>query len=273
MRYIACLYLLLISLATQGADLTRFIVLDVGEGQSLLVQKDNYAMMIDTGHAGEIASVLKRLQQYGVNTIETLVLTHLHPDHASGFFRLHESFENLIIYHNCQPLADHVQPDMVRWVRDALKKNKNAGCIQAGDVLDFDEIKVSVLWPLRLDNNNLNQNSLVLSIEFQGASILVMGDAGFAAEQHLLDKKIITGKMDLLVVGHHGAKDASSEAFISKLKPEYSVVSVNKSNVRGYPSLEVIQRLNKYSGHLLRTDEQGDLVFMLNDEGKIVYQN
>jgi len=59
MRYIACLYLLLFSLYAWGGDLTRFIVLDVGEGQSLLVQKNNRAMMIDTGHVGEIASVLK----------------------------------------------------------------------------------------------------------------------------------------------------------------------------------------------------------------------
>lgn len=273
MRYIACLYLLLFSLVTQGADLPRIILLDVGEGQSLLVQKNNHAMMIDTGHVGEIASVLKRLRKYGIDSIDSLILTHLHPDHASGFFRLYESFNHMKIYHNCQPLAANVSPDTVRWLRDALQVNDNVSCLRTGDIVDYAGIKVSVLWPVKIENNNLNHNSLVLSIDIQAASILVMGDAGFAAEQYLLKNNLINRKQNLFVTGHHGANDASSEEFISKLKPEYSLVSVNKSNIRGYPSADVIQRLNKYSAHVLRTDEQGDLVFISNKEGKLVYQN
>lgn len=273
MRYIACLYLLLFSLYAWGESITRFIVLDVGEGQSLLVQKNNRAMMIDTGHMGEISSVLKRLSTYGIDTIDSLILTHLHPDHGSGFFRLHESFNNIKIYHNCQPLAANVGPDTVRWLRDSLQANENVSCLQAGDGIDYGDVKISVLWPVKIKSNNLNHNSLVLITEYQDASMLVMGDAGFAAEQHLLRNNLITREISLLVAGHHGAKDASSEEFISTLKPEYSIVSVNQSNIRGYPSKQVMQRLNKYSGHVLRTDEQGDLVFMMDENGKIIYQN
>lgn len=273
MRYIVCILITLTMSAAHSEDLIRLIVLDVGEGQSLLLQKNSHAMMIDTGHAGEIASTLDRLQKYGINTIDTLVLTHLHPDHASGYFRLHESFDEMKVYHNCQALAVNVEPDMVRWVRDAVQGNDNVGCIQAGDVLDFDGVKIYVLWPVRIENNNLNYNSLVLSIEPQDASILVMGDAGFAAERHLLDSDFSNRKIDLLVVGHHGAKDASSEEFISSLKPRYSVVSVNTSNIRGYPSVDVIDRLRKHSQYLLRTDEHGDLVFSLNKKGGLSYQN
>lgn len=273
MRAIVWPMFFLFALPVYADEVSRFIVLNVGEGQSLLIQKNNRAMMIDTGHVGEIASTLKRVKEYGVNTIDVLVLTHLHPDHASGFFRLYESFNNMKIYYNCQPLAVNVAPDMVRWLSDALQRTENTSCLQAGDAFQFDDVKLSVLWPVIIENNNLNYNSLVLRIEFQGASMLVMGDAGFSAEQYLIDKNLIDKNLDILLVGHHGAKDASSELFISKLKPEYSVVSVNKSNIRGYPSQEVIQRLNKYSTHLLRTDEHGDLVFMLNEKGKIIYQN
>lgn len=273
MRFVIWLPLLLMSLSAHGDELVRFIAFNVGEGQSLLIQKNNRAMMIDTGHAGAIASVLNRMQKFGVNTIEALVLTHLHPDHASGFFRLHESFENLKIYHNCQPLADNVQPDMVRWVRDALKKNDNVRCLRAGSVIDFDGVKISVLWPVNIVNNNLNYNSLVLTITLGNSNILVMGDTGFAAEQHLIRHHNSIKHVDILVVAHHGARDASSEAFISKLMPEYSVVSVNKSNVRAYPSEDVINRLKKYSAHLVRTDEHGDLVFMLNNEGALIFQD
>ncbi len=273
MRTIMWSMFFLFALPVYADDLSRFIALNVGEGQSLLIQKNNHAMMIDTGHVGEIASVLKRLRKYGIDSIDTLILTHLHPDHASGFFRLHETFRNIKIYHNCQPMAANVSPDTVRWLRDALRANDNASCLRAGDIVDYEGIKVSVLWPVKIENNNLNYNSLVLSIDIQAANILVMGDAGFAAETYLIDKNLIDKKLDVLLVGHHGANDASSEEFISKLKPEYSLVSVNKSNIRGYPSQEVIQRLNKYSTHLLRTDEQGDLVFVSNKEGKLVYQN
>ena len=273
MRYIACLYMLFFSLYEWGDNMSRFIVLDVGEGQSLLVQKNNRAMMIDTGHVGEISSVLKRLSAYGVDTIDSLILTHLHPDHGSGFFRLHESFNDIKIYHNCQPLEANVSPDTVRWLRDALQANENVRCLQAGDSIDYGDVKISVLWPVKITSNNLNNNSLVLILEHQAASILIMGDAGFAAEQHLLRNNLITREINLLVAGHHGANDASSEAFISTLRPEYSIVSVNQSNIRGYPSKQVIQRLKKYSTHVLRTDQQGDLIFLLNEDGKIIYQN
>ena len=273
MKFMTCLSLLLVTLSAYADNVTRFIVLDVGEGQSLLIQKNDQAMMIDTGHAGEITSILNRLQKYGIKTINSLVLSHLHPDHASGYFRLRESFDKLKIYHNCQPISRNAVPDMVRWVSDALQINNNVSCVQAGDVIRFYDIDVSVLWPVRLENNSLNYNSLVLDVKFQGASILVMGDAGYAAEQYLLEGELINKPINILVAGHHGASDASSETFISRLQPEFSVVSVNQSNIRGYPSEEVINRLNKYSHTLLRTDEQGDLVFMLNEVGKMIYQN
>lgn len=272
MRVLAGIFLLSYVLSVSADDLVQFTVLDVGEGQSLIVQKNKRALMIDTGHAGEVGSVLNRLAVFDIESIDVLILTHLHPDHASGFFRLYESFPELKTYHNCQPLADDVQPDMVRWVRDALQTVENIDCVKAGNKINFDDIKISVLWPEKIINNNLNENSLVLNIKFQDVSILVMGDAGFAAEQYLLSKGVLNQKIDVLVVGHHGAKDASSEVFISKLKPEYSVISVNKSNIRGYPSLEVVERLKKYSAHVLTTNQSGDLVFSL-DDGRLYYQH
>ena len=273
MRVLIWLILFLLNSLVYADEVSRFIVLDVGEGQSLLVQRGNRAMMIDTGHAGEVASVLKRAKGYGIESIDILLLTHLHPDHASGLFRVNESFNDIKIYHNCQKLPRDVQPDMVRWVSDALHKNKNTACLGAGDAFEFYGIEMSVLWPVKIVNNNLNYNSLVLAISFHGSSILVMGDAGFAAEQYLIDNKLINEKLDLLVVGHHGAKDTSSESFLTKLTPVYSVVSVNENNVRGYPSLEVINRLKQHSKKVFRTNEQGDLVFVVDENrAGLIYQ-
>lgn len=266
-------FLLLFQLSlSQAENALRLIVFDVGEGQALLLQQGSQSLMIDTGHAGEIAALLKKLHSYNIKSVDSLILTHLHPDHASGYFRLREAFGKMQVYHNCHRLAENVKPDMVRWVRDALEKDSLAKCLKAGNEIVFGEFKISVLWPEVINNQDLNYYSLVLHINVNESHILVMGDAGFAAETYLLQNKALINDVDILVVGHHGAKDASSEQFISTLRPRYSVVSVNKNNIRGYPAETVINRHKKYSGQLLRTDEQGDLLFTLSPSAVIALE-
>lgn len=271
MKYILYLLLSIISLSIHANELTRFIVLDVKEGQSIAIQRGHKAMLVDSGHLGEVASVLKRLEAYGIDTVQSLVLTHLHPDHASGYFRLAESFKRMSIYHNCQPLADKNLTDVMRWTRDALTGNQQSSCVRAGDELNFEGIPISFLWPLKFENNNPNYHSLVLVAELGEHKALIMGDAGFAAEQHLLESRQLDKEFKLLVAGHHGASDASSESFIAKLKPDYAIISVNASNIRGYPSESVVERLQQHSRKLLRTDRQGDIVFELAGQ-KLIYQ-
>jgi competence protein ComEC len=237
---------------------TRIRLLDVGEGQAVLLSNGQDGVLIDTGHAGQAAKLLEKLSAYGVRRLAFVVLTHLHPDHASGLFRLREAFPRVPVLTSCQPLPADVTPDMTRWVYEYLQGDAYHECVRAGDLRRFADFSLRVLWPSGFENHQLNHHSLVLHLHNERKNILLMGDAGTAAEKQLLQQQVLP-RVHTLVVGHHGAADASSEGLLSHIRPKQAVISVNRANIRGYPHPHVLQRLKARGIPLRRTDRHGDI--------------
>lgn len=252
-------WLLLCLLATPVVADPRLVALDVGEGQALLVQRGDRGVLIDAGHPGKARHVLDRLGELGVKHLDYLILTHLHPDHAGGYFRLREAWPETPVLHSGHPLPHNVGPDLTRWVNDALQQDAHQRIIAAGEVLKWQGMTLAILWPEKFVGNDLNLHSLVLLLSHGDSRILIMGDATHQAEKELLGKNSLPENVDILVVGHHGSKHASSIPFIDKVHPKLAIISVNRNNIRGYPSAEVIQRLEKAGAKVLRTDQQGEI--------------
>ena len=245
--------------AALAATALHVRVLDVGEGQSVLLHSDQRAILVDTGHAGVATKVLSRLQELGIEQLDYLVLTHLHPDHASGYFRIHEQFPQATVVEHCRPLPANLRIDMIRWVHAALQRNENRLCVTSGDRIDWKDTQISVLWPpaTLADTKNLNHGSLVIQVSRGQRSLLIMGDADKHAEAQLLASASLQ-PVDLLVVGHHGADDASSAGFLQIVRPRQSVISIDKNNIRGYPSPRTLQRLGQLGGDLHLTYIDGE---------------
>ena len=238
----------------------RIIALDVGEGQSILLQRGQHGVLIDTGHAGKARQVLQQLQTYGVTQLDYLVLTHLHPDHASGYFRVREAFPRLItLVHNFS-YADTSMPDMGRWVAEALEDDPYRRQFRAGNHIDWQGLAIKSLWPRGSTGANMNDDSLVLEVIFGSRRVLLMGDVGSKVEQELINGNSLSGPYDVLVAGHHGSSGTSSKAFLQKVKPAYSIISTNADNIRGYPAAETLERLSQYSSMgLFMTFDYGDI--------------
>ena len=238
----------------------RFYVLDVNEGQALVLQHGKRGLLIDTGHAGEALNVLSKLEEFGIEHLDYLILTHLHPDHASGFFRVREAFPKAVVVDNGTGL-DHVrQPDISRWVAEALEQVPNRRIVKAGNVIDWQGLALHVLWPQNEPSANLNAESLVLSIRDAQNRILIMGDVGKAQESVLVS----TGAMDVhevLVAGHHGSRYTGEDMFLAKAAPRYSVISINANNLRGYPDSAVVKKLQGVSEIVFKTFEHGTVCF------------
>ncbi len=257
-QYIVIGFLLCVSTPI-NAEL-RVVVLDVDEGQAVLLQQGSEGILVDLGHLGAAPHILQRLTHYGVRSLEYIVITHLHPDHASGYFRVREAFPEAVVLDHHQPIAGQ-QTDTVRWVAEALIKDQVRLRVMAGDAKIWRDAKLEFLWPPGFSGNNLNRNSLVVRLTYGQTRVLIMGDAGHEAEAYLL-KSDIVDEVDLYVAGHHGAADSNSEAFIKRLAPGLSVISVNRDNIRGYPDASVVERLEKYSGDVALTAVSGDICRM-----------
>ena len=237
------------------------VVLDVGEGQSVLLKDGADAILVDTGHAGAATSVLKALEKYKVTELKAIVLTHLHPDHVSGWFRLHEAFPDAATFYSGHKVAPFALDDVSRWVFEAITNLPNYLEIGMGDSIPVGRCTVDVIWPEDPNGLDLNYNSLVLSIDCDGTTALLMADANRSVEEHLISGGYVDKGANLLVVGHHGAADATSPKFISKIRPEFAAISVNAENIRGYPAESSLAALMKMGTKIFRTDLNGDLCF------------
>ena len=261
-RIICCcvLWLSLIGiLPVHGTDL-QVRILDVGEGQSVLLQQGSRAVLIDTGHAGVAGQLVGRLKELQVRSLDYLVLTHLHPDHASGLFRVREAWPQAVVADSCYPVTGADFPDMVRWVDQALQQVPDRRCLAAGDSIDWGGVSLEILWPLSrpAEGDDVNQSSMVLKIRYADKSILIMGDAGEKAERYLLSRELLH-PVDVLVVGHHGADDATGDKFLQVIQPKKAIISTDRGNFRGYPSPRVVSRLRALGIEVYETYEAGEV--------------
>jgi len=79
----------------------QVIVLDVGMGQSVLLVEDGHGFLVDTGLARYSPHVLSRMKYYGVDSLDYLILSHLHPEYAGGYFQLRAAWPDIPVFDSC----------------------------------------------------------------------------------------------------------------------------------------------------------------------------
>ena len=218
--------------------------LDVGEGNATWVETtQSEHILIDCGNPMTAATISTRLTQAGVKRLAALIITHPHADHMGGVFALLNRFEIGMIYDNGQPIDPHSCSNLERWYAESVRHRNNYQILVRGDRLVFQDLTLAVLWPALPLTRNWNRNSLVLRLVWGNKAVLLMADAGKACEKILLESGVSL-KSCGIQIGHHGAADASSQAFIKAVDPTWAVISVNRNNFRGYPAPATLKLLN-----------------------------
>ena len=158
-----------------------------------------------------------------------------------------------------------------KFIKLAQEKKIKVIVVEAGDVINIEkDIKLKVLWPdskNKINENVLNNNSLVCKLEYKNFSIMLTGDIEEIAENAILNKYKNNAKIlnaNILKVAHHGSKSSSTEDFIKAVMPEIALIGVGKDNSFGHPSDGTIERLNKIKCKILRTDENGEIELFVN---------
>ncbi|MFR7714853.1 MAG: ComEC/Rec2 family competence protein [Clostridium sp.] len=115
-----------------------------------------------------------------------------------------------------------------------------------------------------------NDLSIVLLAKYDGRKILFTGDAGSMVEKRLiLEKNLLLSETDVLKVGHHGSRSASSEVFLQTIKPQYAIISCGKKNHYGHPHEETLMQLQTIGARVYRTDQCGAIILHIQS-GKIM---
>lgn len=257
--------------------------IDVGQGDSIFVAgPDGKTMLIDAGGPvgglSEVAAATNRfdvgedvvspyLWSRRIRHLDILVLSHAHSDHMGGMPAVMRNFHP-------HELWVSIDPDSATY-RSLLAEARELGVrvrhFYAGDQMSWDGTQITVLAPQPGYTNGgapVNDDSLVLRMQYGKASVLLEGDAEAPSEEAML----ASGRMravTLLKVGHHGSKTSTTPDFLRAADPKDAVISVGKGNTFGHPRFEVLERIEGEHARLYRTDEFGATTFLLDKQGGI----
>ncbi len=241
-------------LPSAGENLTVHF-LDVGQGDSVLIEYHNKAMLIDAGESDQGEVVSDYLHDQGVSTLDYVVATHPHSDHIGG---MNDILNNFKVEHFVDSGYPHTTQTYENMLTTIDEKNIPFEVAQAGQTIDFDPaVDIQVLNPTTTYSDELNENSVVLKVIYGETSFLLMGDAGLETEEKIM-KAGYDVDADILKVGHHASRSGSGATFISAVSPEISVIEVGAGNDYGHPHAEILDRLQKAS-KVYRTDLDGTI--------------
>ncbi|MDP4146078.1 MAG: ComEC/Rec2 family competence protein [Bacillota bacterium] len=240
--------------------------IDVGQGDSELIQINNKNLLIDAGTTESQQKIVSYLKKAGVNKLDYVITTHPHEDHIGGMSKVINNFDVENFYAPKVTTNTKTFSDMIK----ALK-NKNLKIIsaKAGEKLNLGQhVQCDILAPNSTKYDNLNNYSVVVKISFGNTKFLFMGDAEQESEKEMLEAGYDLS-CDVLKVGHHGSKTATSPSFLTEAHPKIAVISCGKGNDYGHPHKTTLDKLNKINCTIYRTDLSGDIV-LFSDGNKIV---
>ncbi len=237
--------------------------LDVGQGDSeFLVLPGGVKVLIDGGPGKEVLFELTRVLRPTDRYIDLVVLSHPQLDHYAGLYDVIERYEvGAIIWNGREGEGETWQGfwDLVQ------AKEIPVIALGAEDKISYGESLISILSPTKQlqQLSELNNSSLVLKLESEGAKILFTGDAGFEVENYLVSQYDI--EADILKVGHHGSRYATGLNFLAEIRPLISVIEVGKSNPYGHPTPAALSRLASVGSRIYRTDQNGTVHLGVNN--------
>ena len=260
----------------------KIYFIDVGQGDSMIVKTvRGKNILIDGGGSkdpdydiGEKILVPYLLDRR-IKTLDYVIISHFDEDHVGGILTVMQELKvkKAIIARQFENSNNYK-----KFIKLAQEKEIKVIVVEAGDVINIEkEIRLRVLWPdskNKINENVLNNNSLVCKLEYKSFSIMLTGDIEEIAEKAILAKykrnvKIL--KSNILKVAHHGSKSSSTEDFIKAVMPEIALIGVGKDNSFGHPSDGTIERLNKIKCKILRTDKMGEIELFVNKNQFIDY--
>ena len=295
------LIVVLMSLMISFSDFDgcEFVMVDVGQGDSIHIKAHGRNFLIDGGGSTEYEIGTKTLKPYllknGVRKIDGAFVTHLHTDHYKGITELAREgmVKRLFVYEaNSLKIAEicrdtGLDPSEITFIRRGHK------------ITLADDATLEVLWPpayteqqykdMLQNEEDENALSLIMKVTVKGVSLLATGDLGEEGEAELVrlyvtaqkntayksdsSQQISHGQQsllaaDILKVGHHGSKTSSSDEFLDAVSPSVAMIQVGKNNMYGHPSKETLERLSEHGIPVFRNDLQGAVGIDINGSAK-----
>ena len=275
---------LVIQESKQGILTVAF--LNIGQGDSIFIEAPSgNQMLIDGGPGRGVLRELSRVMPFYDRSIDVVLATHPDADHIGGLPDVLKKYKTEIFF---EPGVE-ADTNMYKELEKLVSEKESAGKIKKiearrGMVVDLGggailEILYPVLDPRGMETNTA---SIVARLVYGENEFLLTGDSPVNIEDYLISlesqgdtlgslgpKGVTLGKglplgnlqADVLKAGHHGSRTSTSLEYVNAVQPEYVVISTGRDNKYGHPHQEVLDTLNNAGVKILRTDQDGRIVF------------
>ena len=235
--------------------ITYIKMIDVGQGDSILIHSNNESILFDTGGKMSFSeeekssivlnTTIPLLKSLGIRKLKYLVLTHGDADHMGEAKYLIKNFnvENILIN---EGKLNYLEKELISLTSN-VEVAKEGKYISCGDI---------DLVQLNTDLSDENDSSQVYYGKYNDITLLFTGDASLKSEEYILNNYDI-GEIDILKVGHHGSKTSTGKKLLETIKPKYALISCGKDNKFGHPNESVLNNL--IDSKIYRTDINGSV--------------
>jgi len=242
------------SLVVPPGTLTVHFI-DVGEGDSILLDIGDNEVLIDGG--GKSPGVVRYIDDYVDGRLEVMVATHPHADHIGGLISVLRAFEVDEIWLNGDTSTSETYSQFMSAVNS---EGAQVFTARRGDTIHAGNLTFNVLHPANL-NGSTNEDSIVLSLSYGQIDFLFTGDVEQQAEASMLVQSVVpVPDVEVLKVGDHGSRTASSMQFLQVIKPECAIYMAGQDNSYGHPREEAIANLCEVGAQIYGTDIHGTVV-------------
>lgn len=252
----------------------RVTVLDVGQGDAILVEGGRGGrLLVDGGPDPDrlLIALDARLPPWD-RRIDLLVLTHPHEDHVAGLALLLSRYR---VGRTFEPGMIGPGPGYRAWAAALERLRLRPGRLASGDRFGLDQIRFRVLWPdpggvsrePADGGTGINNVSIVLLGEVGRQRFLLAGDIEEAIDPVLLARGL--PRVDLLKVAHHGSRTSSTAAFLDAVRPRVAIASAGAGNPYGHPTKATLDRIAARDAQVLRTDRNGSVEVTLDGTARL----
>ena len=234
-------------------DPYRFTVLDVGQGQSILIQHHDKHYMVDCGGETEEAAAdqaVQMLLSQGITQLDGVIVTHYDDDHTGGMKYVLSRIQVETLYLPDIPDAGNNRSDLEELGGDRIS------WIPENSALKIRDSGLTLYTTPAVKSDN--ESSMCVLFQADNCDILITGDRGSSGEKALLACTELPD-LEVLIVGHHGAKGTASLELLTQTHPEVALISVGSDNPYGHPAEDVLERLELFDCEILTTAQNGTL--------------
>lgn len=243
-------------------------VLDVGQGEAILIRRDRTAILVDGGGRRGDPTFGRRvlvpwLVDHGVRRPDAILMTHSDPDHCAGLVATVELLGAGEVWLS----SHHLRAPCAGLLFDAARRRRIPVRL-----VDRRPPRLVASLPVRVFSAEppfrrsfTNNTSVAVALSVEGRRFLLTGDIERAAEFQMLESGAEMIACDVLKVAHHGSASSTGERFLDRAHPRLAVVSCGRQNSYGHPSPEVLDRLGGAGARIFRTDLHGTITFTVRD--------